>query len=285
MNRLIFGINNIFDKFRKCIICPSLVKFYFKTYILSKFCIINIETYIVSYPKSGRTWLRVFLEEYQTLCGQRCNPVSRTDICFSNDRVIRFEHDLSNWVPAPVSVNKLKFRANKYRDKKVLFLVRDPRDVLVSSYYHLTCRERIYKRDLSNFVRDNLVGIDKIIGFMNMWNANQTGTATYKIVKYEDMKKDAEKTFADIVCFLGLPVNHDAMLKALANSSFDAMKKKQTQDKGDNAWLKTYKEDGNAMKVRSGKIGSYKEELKPEDIKYINEKLACSLDPSFGYAD
>ncbi len=135
MNRFVFGLKNVSDKIVKIIDNPSLFKFYFQTYVLSTSNTTQPDIFIVSYPKCGRTWLRILLQKYLNLCGFENEEFrGRSLLKLPDNRVLKFEHDKGNWVPVPCSMKKLSFNTTKYSGKKVIFLVRDPGDVLVSSW-------------------------------------------------------------------------------------------------------------------------------------------------------
>ena len=50
--------------------------------------------------------------------------------------------------------DELQMHRAKYAASKVILLVRDPRDVMVSSYFYHTRRVRHYTCDISSFIRD-----------------------------------------------------------------------------------------------------------------------------------
>ena len=72
---------------------------------------------VVSFPKSGRTWLRVMLD----------------DIALK----ARFSHDGSDHVFRR-SFSELDADKSRYAQDSVLLLVRDPRDTVVSGYFQVT---------------------------------------------------------------------------------------------------------------------------------------------------
>ena len=77
---------------------PYKIKLYFNEYIKNKFSKINVNNLIISYPKSGRTWLYEILKLYAfKLDGQR-NDNYQTTVKINNS-VIKFDHDCSDWVP------------------------------------------------------------------------------------------------------------------------------------------------------------------------------------------
>ena len=186
MNQYHFAVRNILDKLIKMTGDWTLVRFYWKTYVSSMFDSIEPDVYVVSYPKCGRTWLRVMLKNYLKVMGFP-SPLfnDRSIMGFPDGQTVKFEHDQGNWVPAPFRIEQLRFNTAKYHNKKVVFLFRDPRDVLVSSWYHLRYRENIYKKGISDFINDDLVGMPKIIAFMNMWIENKQHIREFFLKSYE----------------------------------------------------------------------------------------------------
>lgn len=279
MNQYVFATRNIFDKLIKVIGSWETLKFYWQTYILSRFDAVEPDFCIVSYPKCGRTWLRVMLQKYLELVGpslQHFNDKSLLSI--SGNKIAKFEHDQSNWVPAPLRIEQLSFNTYKYSHKKVVFLVRDPRDVLVSSWYHLRYRERIYKEDLSAFIRDDLVGIHKVVAFMNMWVENSHVPDEFFLLTYEQMHSEPIASFRKSLEFMGINVELEALQTAVEESSFDKMKRMESKGILKEPWMKPGSKNlRNSMKIRKGKVGSFHEELSEEDIRFLNDVIRNKL--------
>ena len=203
MNRYLFAARNLGDKLRKAVRDPGRIGFYWRTYAAGRYAAVSPDAFVVSYPKCGRTWLRMILARTSALQGAaRGGRRDGALLHMPGGGLVKFEHDQGNWVPAPVTVERLSFNRAKYAEKKVVFLVRDPRDVLVSSWYHLTRRERIFKGGLSGFVRDDLVGIGKVVAFMNLWMANRAVPAGFLLVRYEELHRDPAATVSRVLEFL-----------------------------------------------------------------------------------
>jgi hypothetical protein len=283
MNRFLFGIKNISDKCSKVIGNPALLGFYFDTYILSRLDSTEPDAYVVSYPKSGRTWLRILLQKYLDIKG--CEKKTFRDkslIQLPDNHVLKFEHDKANWVPAPHSSKKISFDQAKYRGKKIVFLVRDPRDVLVSSWYHLKFRENIYAEGLSEFIRDDLVGIHKLVIFMNMWVESSHLPEDFLLMMYEDMHRDPVQSFSRLLHFLHIEADHYRMEMAIQESAFEKMKKMEQQGSLKEPWMKPgAKNSEKSMKIRKGKVGGYREDLSVGDIQYLNEYIRQNLSSKF----
>jgi Sulfotransferase domain len=52
---------------------------------------------------------------------------------------------------------------SRYRGTKVLYLIRDPRDVVVSCFFQATRRKKLFRGTLSEFIRSDNYGIRKIV--------------------------------------------------------------------------------------------------------------------------
>lgn len=285
MNQFVFAVRNVCDKLIKVIGDWETLKFYWQTYVLSRFDNVKPDVYIVSYPKCGRTWLRVMLQEYLERRGAPLRYFNdRSLLGISGEQIIKFEHDQGNWVPAPMRIAQLRFNTTKYADRKVVFLVRDPRDVLVSSWYHLKYRERIYQKGLSEFIRDDLVGIHKVVAFMNIWIEHSHVPAGFCLITYEQLHRGPAASFGQMLEFMGFDVESDALRYAVEASSFKGMKQMELEGSLKEPWMRPgVKNLENSLKVRRGKIGSFKEELSEEDIEYLNDVIRNKLSSELSF--
>ena len=105
---------------------------------------------IVSYPKSGRTWLRVILQDL--------------------DVPLAFTHDGSSGSKARKFEELKPIRKELYTEMPVVFLFRDPRDTVVSAYFWETHRlVDGYAGSMAEFIRDPSHGVEKIVRFNLAW--------------------------------------------------------------------------------------------------------------------
>lgn len=277
MNQLVFGIKNVKDKISKSIFDFTTLKFYLKIYIFDKIRKQDFDIVIISYPKCGRTWVRILLSKYAEQMRFDQKKLSK-DYLRLYLNIVKFDHGQGNWVPFPKKIKKLKFNHKKYKNNKILFLVRDPRDVLVSSWYHLKYRENIFKKDLSFFIRDELIGIDKIIAFMNLWIENSGNVKDFKLLSYEQLKKDSFRYFKELLEFFVEDVDEEKLMQAISDSSFEKMRKTEISGDLKEPWMLPGRNNfDNSLKVRKGRVGGYKEEMTEADIKFVNRKIRENL--------
>lgn len=287
MNRFKFACRNVADKLRKVITKPSNFWIYVDTYVLSRLTQTEPEAVIVSYPKCGRTWLRVMMQDYMEQLGVPSKRFSdRFSLNLPDGEILKFDHHQGTWVPAPSRTDRLSLATARYAGKKVVFLVRDPRDVVVSSWYHLRYRERIYKDDLATFVRDPNLGIRKIIAFMNLWLENRGNFPNFLLLTYEGLHAEPETGFRSLLKFLKVPINEKALEFAISRASFDNMKKREKEGAIAEPWMNPGAGgDANAMKIRQGKVGGFRRDMDPESILYMNELITQHLARSLPYHD
>jgi len=261
---------------------------------------------VIGYPKSGNTWLRFFIINYAHLINNDTpinkNLFSEYKIHFRSIPNIIFSHGTKDRRIKPISFENLDPFINFKR--KTIFLSRDPRDVLISSYFHEKYREgesgypkeiwtQIFpnedsdneKKELSDFIKNKIRGIESIVNYMNFIFSIKNQFSELLFVKYEDLHNNPIETFKKIVGFFNLSLNKDVLNKSIEHSSFSRMRDFERNHNYYQADLGTpnIKDDERSYKCRSGKIGEYKKYLKQEDIDYIDYIIYHKLDKYYSY--
>lgn len=243
--------------------------------------------YVVSYPGSGRTWLGLMvgkaidlhfglnLTSGKALLEGRfwLNPkVNVSEFHFVHaDRP--YLKAVSEYRPQPEP---------KYRGADVVFLARDPRDIIVSMFFKFTRRWEVIKvpqftGTLSEFMRHEKYGIKGIVAYYNLWSSN-TGPP---LIRYEDMHQCAEGNVEWLLSLMGIEPSLGTLKKAVEFASFDNMWKLESENY--NKWLREVKHgDPESRRVRRGKVGGYVDYMTPDDIAFANEAME-ELDPYYGY--
>lgn len=257
-----------------------------KSYGLKKcfvriFSVLISDAYIVSYKKSGKTWLKVILAKVIALKhGSEMKLDTHLMSLFKSTPNIMFSHAGST---KKNNILILDF-GKLLKRKKILFLARDPRDQIVSLFHGTTKRTFLYKGNISKFIRDSELGINKLIDFMNYWAKEIDKKEDSLIVTYEDLRKDTNKELKKILDFLKINVDDNIIDEAVNYSSFNNMRKMELAGTfNDFRMLPVNKKDSNSFKTRKGKVGGYKEELSKEDIAYLDKEIKEKLNPIFGY--
>lgn len=238
------------------------------------------DIFLVSFPKSGRTWLRVLIGKVLSDRYGEDFTIELERLASENIPFIHMTHDKAEKADKPLESNK-----SKYRDKKVAFLVRDPRDVVVSYYFQCTKRQDLYEGDISGFVRDLGFGIERIINFMNIWNESQSVPEEFILLRYEDFHSNPVGELRNFIDFVGIDgVDETLIRQAVEYGSFQNMRRMEEKGvvEGTRLTVQT-PADREAYKVRKGKVSGYKEYLSESDVEYVNDRVAALLNPVFAY--
>ena len=253
---------------------------------------------VVSFGKSGRTWLRVMISRYyqvmfsipeRVLLGfdnyHRRNP-EIPKIFFTHDNYIK---DYTGEFDTKAS----------FHAKKVVLLVRNPKDIAVSQYFQWQHRMRPAKKKLNqypphesdvtafDFVMDENVGLPGIIEYLNLWAREADQVSELLVIRYEDMRKDADGVLRRVMEFVnGTPADSAAIAEAVEYSSVENMRKLEEKNV---FWLAGgrmkpgKKGDPNSYKVRRAKVGGYKDYFTDDESAQIDELVAKELSPTYGY--
>ena len=257
------------------------------------------KVFIVSFPKSGRTWLRVLLSRYkQNLLGIdefyiklhamfAEGPIASPQFIFYHGRSSVVEGEIPSrarkivqaLVPSKRNV-EYPFDLSYCRGSKIVFLVRDPRDTIVSYFHQATSRSRIYKGSLSEFIRDPLFGVQRLLGFLNFL-AENSHAIEHHIVHYEDLHTNTLGELSAVLQFADVDVNREHIREAIKFAKFENMKKMEQEESQGHKLSPKDKDDPNSFKVRKGKIGSFLDELSESDIEYLEEQIDEHLPSMF----
>lgn len=243
---------------------------------------------LISYKKSGRTWLTMMLSRcLASHAGLAEVDYLATDLIGGSVAGlphIRISHDdTPHWKTAA----KLTRSKRRYRRKKVILLVRDPRDVVVSLYFERTRRERAYTGTLHDFLHEPVGSLDTIIEYYNIWARQRSQPRDFCLVRYEDLKVDAAGEVERILRFAGVDAVVDAHVRdAVQFGSFENMRAMEAANALNRGRLRARDpKDQESFKTRKGKVGGYVDYLSSDEIEWMERRIAQTLDPLFGYGD
>ncbi len=243
------------------------------------------DVYLISFPRCGRTWLRLILGKafalHFQLEGADLLKLRRLARSCPRIPLIEVTHDDSEYK----SSRELLTSKREYQGKKVILLVRDPRDVVVSNYFGKVKRMTEYTGHLSSFLRRDRDSIDSIIRFYNIWAENRHIPSGFLLVRYEDMQVNTPKEIRRVVDFLGLgEISDDLIQEAVEFARFDNMRDMEARDAFHSFVLRAAdRNDPESYKVRAGKVGGFVDHLSARDIEYLNEKMSTQLALFYGY--
>ena len=225
------------------------------------------DVFLLSYPKSGNTWTRF-------LIANLVYPEKHPD--FAN---------INELIPDPEGISKRHLdqlprprylKSHQYFDPrypKIIHIVRDPRDVVLSEYYFDIKRRAIP----DDFPLDKFVS-RFVSGELNhpygTW-AENTATWFYTrgqsprllLVTYEALQSEGARQMAKIAEFIGVPADPARIAFALEQSSADRMR--ELEKKQGHLWSSTKQTRQDKPFVRSAKAGGWKNELSESSVAEI----------------
>jgi hypothetical protein len=245
------------------------------------------DVFLLSYPKTGRTWLRVMMG--QMLAEHYGHPeLAQGELGVKTPRFpgvprIAAKHD---GTPQKKTVAEINPDRSEYAGCKVILLARDLRDTAVSNYFQVTRREHRFEGDMSSYLRWPRGSVDGMLRYYNVWAAQRHVPKGFLLVRYEDLHADAARELGRIAAFMGLEnVSPETLQAAVDHGSFGAMKARESKRAADGTPLAPGRSgDAESFKTRRGKIGGFVDYLSPDDIAWLNARIDRELDPYYGYS-
>jgi len=239
---------------------------------------VELDICILSYPKSGRTWLKVLVGKYLSLkYNLPESKILSTEFMTSKSGLPRvsFGHNGTGTDNATPLTRKLAYDKRNYANKKVVLLGRNFKDTLVSAYFQATKRDNVFGGTISEFIRTELFGIQKIIKFYDGWLHNRHVPNSFLFIQYEELHQDPKTALKKLLSFIGEAEVEESLLdESIEYCSFSKLKKLEAENRFKNTILcPKNAADPESFKVRKGKVGGYAEYLSEEDIRFIDNTI------------
>lgn len=254
---------------------------------------------VVSYGKSGRTWLCVLLSRYfQLRYKLPADQLLQYDSLHRLDRAVprvMFTHD--NYLGDYTGTQDSKA---DYAGSRVVLLARHPADTAVSQYFQWKHRMRDRKKYINNypdpkddvplidFVLGESAGIPKIVRFMNLWAAEFDKVKAIRVVRYETLRRETAQTLGNILAFMNEKPTDAELAQCVEFASVENMRKmeKDTFFKGVGERM-TPGDASNpdSYKVRRAKVGGYRDYFTEDEVARIDALVASTLSPAYGYSE
>lgn len=253
---------------------------------------------IVSYAKSGRTWLRVMLSRfYHTAHGMPASEMLGFDnykrrdprlpaILFTHGNYLRdYTGDFTTRAP--------------FYDRRVVLLVRDPRDIAVSQYFQWRYRMHPHKKWLNrypdssdalsifDFVRDREIGLPAVAAWLALWQQEIERVSDAIVVHYEQMRADPVRELGRILRFVDTPASQEQLEDAVTYASLENMRKLEEASVFKLAGSRLVPgQRGNpaSYKTRRAKVGGFTDYFDAEELTELERLVAEHPPPLFGYA-
>jgi hypothetical protein len=240
------------------------------------------DTFIVSYPRSGNTWTRFLIanlihpEEPATFSNiERLVPDSEAQSSRYLKRIAR-----------PRVIKSHQYFDHRY--KKVIYIVRDPRDVALSYYdfqrkYRHIDDEYPLTRYVSDFVSGRMISADYGTWAENVasWIFTRGKSNDFLLLRYEDMLNNSVRELGRIAAFLRIEADNNRLAQIVAACSAQRMRNLE-QTEGDQ-WVSTKNRRKDIPFVRAAGSGTWLALLPRESVTEI-ETAWGDVMKSVGYS-
>jgi hypothetical protein len=236
------------------------------------------DVFLGSYPRSGSTWLRFTL--FELLSGQSATFESV-------NKGMRGPGTHNQGLAALPNDGRFLSTHEAYRREyhRGVYLVRDVRDVVTSEFWYE--KERGFGcKDFDEYLHLMLTGQKKYGSWQNhasSWLDSEIArSGNLKVIRYEDMRREPENVLADLLEFLGKPVNRSVIERAVANNALesmrakeDALHKKPQQVRFPEKPAAPSSEDGRF--VRQGLVGGWRQKLPLHAVQLVEQYAGETL--------
>jgi hypothetical protein len=220
---------------------------------------------IAGYPKSGNTWFQNLIT----------GVIYGIDADYASDALIQ---DLVPDVHYKSYYNRygtpMFFKSHNLpqpENRRVVYLLRDGRDVMVSYFHYLTA---LNGKEI-NFLEMVQAGKGlypcKWHEHVEAWLSNPYHVQML-IIRYEDLKINTVKELRRFCEFIGVERDDPLLESAAAKASFEKMRlREKTSGWSDSQWPK------DKAFVRRGQVHSYKDEMPPHILETFLEDANVTL--------
>lgn len=226
------------------------------------------DVFIVGYMKSGTTWFRNLVAGVIYGLMSELTPYSVVWELVPNHGSAKLYYKRYS---TPMYFRTHDFPRPEHR--RVVYLLRDGRDVMVSLAHHLQAveQEEVDLLQLARGKAPRFHGKYEWHKHVEAWLSNPY-QAKILIIKYEDLKKDTLAELRRFCEFAGVQRDNEYLEKVVANTSFKKMREKEARfGFGRQHWPK------DRLFVRRGLVGSHKDELSPEVLEVFLRRAGSTL--------
>ena len=233
------------------------------------------DQFLVSYPRSGNTWVRHLLREVIVLGRPDLPPPEKLWMLIPDLHVHEMEHPARRIFGMPTRI----FKSHNLRDlrgRRIVYIFREPADAL-TSYFHFHLREKIEPELVAEgpdaFCRAMLPGwCEHVQMALDEYAAVPSRML---LVSYEMLLRDGARALGAIAHFFGLKADEAGLAAAIERNKFENLRAKEAQNP----------QDSEEFFFRKGRTGTGREELTVETQQAIAAKAQTIYDRARAVAE
>jgi hypothetical protein len=224
------------------------------------------DTFVVSYPRSGSTWMRFLV----------ANLVWPDEtVTFANlDRLVPATAAVSSRalkrVPRPRIIKCHNYFDHRYQS--VIYIVRDPRDVVLSEYRYVLKDRGIpdgypMERFVERFINGEVNEYSSWKESVGSWLAARGDSDRFLLLRYEDMVEHTTRELGKVAKFLKIEAGPERLALAVERSSADHMR--ALEEKEGDHWVVTKGKRKDVPFVGKAKAGIWQSALPKSCVAQI----------------
>lgn len=237
-----------------------------KHYNTDAFQIRPTDVFLVSFPKSGNTWMRFLLGNY----------VTKGLIEFQNVNSyipeVHLHPERINDVLTEPRIIKSHFEFVK-NYPNAIYIARDVRDIAISQYHHLQMVDVIPQTTtLHNYLQSSFHRANQ---YHSTWHTHvfswlrDNFPQRLLLLKYEDILAAPQLEMEKALTFMGMPLNETLLNLSIERSSFKSMREKEEESPINTQELVAKAPLPNKYFVREGKAGSWRTEMNTSEKEFF----------------
>ncbi len=212
----------------------------------------NDDVFLCTFIKSGTTWVQAILRELIDISEGTDTRVDGVSVGLTESERIPWIEEMAAIVGPEAYVKRLNEMPLKRRrvykthctypivknwtssvkgcDSKFIFVVRDPRAVVVSAWHHTRTKNFKYDGPFEHFANEMFLKGRIECGdwfeyTKECYDALSTNPSNSLLLRYENMLKDPSKAVRNVASFLNIKVSDENVENVVKHTSFNAMRK------------------------------------------------------------
>lgn len=236
----------------------------------------------LSYPKSGRTWLRVMVNRYLD---------AKLGLGLVHGNLFEVEKRLQDsplqmeWthLTAAMLLQRHYFGMNMQLPQAVagvpvVLVVRNLYATLCSAYYHARYRIEVFQGEPGAFVRDPRFGVMKIVAFYNMLPSLMELLGELHTINYDAMRANPAAALKAALQPVVSPIDESLVHTIAAATTLDWMRDQARRPQYHGTPMADYHpEDPKFRAIKFAGHRRYRELFSPSDLDYIAQVIDLTL--------
>lgn len=229
----------------------------------------------LSYPKSGRTWVRFLVDAYLAdLHGIRVSNVFEVERRLDRRWRIEWEHLTGAMIQLLPYDRVCEVDRSRLDGRTCVYLSRDPYATLASAFFQARDRVKVFQGTPSEFVRSPLFGARKLAAFYALVEGLRECFSVFVPLTYESFQEDPAAGLRTVLEALGVEIDPERIREAVALGGFENLRRLgRTAEYAGTPIAPVDSDNPASDKIRRGGDGGWRELFSAEDVRYIAEAL------------